>query len=147
MYNNHVMIHVIEISAIIIVTSILIMISGTGIFSSLVFAQNDSEDSEIDFGTLTDSSEVQEDTSGVELPQQQPQGPSSPPSTPPQQAQDNVAKLVTLDEDSLWKDKHKNCTSTFKCKQDSTSSWDNNTSIQISTSNNTKLSWSWIQGE
>src|SRR5215216_2986760 len=106
------MIHVNEISTtIIIVISILIMTSGTDILDSLVFAQNDSEDSEIDFGTLTDSSEVQvdttlkngsgvqEDTSGVELPQQQPQGTLSPPSTPPQQTQDNVAKSVNLDED------------------------------------------------
>jgi hypothetical protein len=147
------MIHVNEISTIIIVTSILIMTSGTGIFSSLVFAQTDSE---IDLGnmtlmntsevqvntTLTNGSGVQGDTSGVELPQQQPQGPLSP-STPSQQAQDNVAKLVTLDEDSL-KDLLKKCTSTFKCKQDSTTSWDNNTSMQISTTLNNTNSWSWI---
>jgi hypothetical protein len=51
-----------------------------------------------------------------------------------------------LDEDSL-KDPLKKCTSTFKCKQDPTSSWDNNTSMQISTTlNNTKL-WSGISGE
>jgi hypothetical protein len=138
------MIQVNEIGTI-IVTSILIMTSGTGIFSSSVFAQNDSEDSEIDFGTLTDSSEVQEDTSGVELPQQQPQGPLSP-STPPQQTQDNVAKSVTLDEDSLW-NLSKSCTSTFKCTQDSTSSWDNNTSLQISTTLNNTNSWSGISGQ
>ena len=153
------MIHVNEISTIIIVTSILIMTDGTGILSSLVFAHTDSEDSEIDFGTLTNSSEVQVDTtltntseaqgdtSGVELPQQQPQGTLSPPSTAPQQAQDNVTKSVTLDEDSFRKDLLKSCTSTFKCKQDSTSSWDNNTSMQISTTlNKTKL-WSGIQGQ
>lgn len=160
-------------TTIIIVLSILIMTSGMGILSSLVSAQNDSEDSEtdLDYLTLTNTSEVQVDTtltngsgvqgdtSGVELPQQQPQGPLppapaqpqqqgplSPPSIPPQQAQDNVAKIVTLDEDSL-KDPLKKCTSTFKCKQDPTSSWDNNTSMQISTTlNNTKL-WSGISGE
>jgi hypothetical protein len=146
-------------TTIIIVISILTMTSGTCILSSLVFAQNDSEDSEIDFGTLTDSSEVQvdttlkngsgvqEDTSGVELPQQQPQGTLSPPSTPPQQTQDNVAKSVTLDEDSFRKDLLKSCTSTFKCKQDSTSSWDNNTSMQISTTLNNTNSWSGISGK
>lgn len=151
------MIHVNEISTIIIVTSILIMTSRTGFFSSLVSAQNDSEDSEIDFGTLTDSSDVhvdttlkngsgvQEDTSGVELPQQ-PQGTLSPPSTPLQQTHDNVAKSVTLDEDSPW-NLSKSCTSTFKCTQDSTSSWDNNTSLQISTTLNNTNSWSWISGE
>lgn len=157
-------------TTIIIVLSILIMTSGMGILSSLVSAQNDSE-TDLDNLTLTNSSEVQVDTtltngsgvqgdtSGVELPQQQPQGPLppapaqpqpqgplSPPSIPPQQAQDNVAKIVTLDEDSL-KDPLKKCTSTFKCKQDPTSSWDNNTSMQISTTlNNTKL-WSGISGE
>jgi hypothetical protein len=57
-----------EITTIIIVT--LIMTSGTGILSSLVFAQTD-------FGnmTLTGSSENQVDTSGSESPQQQPQWP------------------------------------------------------------------------
>jgi len=78
---------------IIIVISILTMTSGTGILDSLVFAQNDSEDSE-DSGTdlsnmtLTNSSEVQVGSSGAELPQQQgpippaperqPQGPIPP---------------------------------------------------------------------
>jgi hypothetical protein len=145
-----------EISTIIIIViSILIMTSGIGTLSSLVFAQNDSEadlnnliltnTSEVQVDTtLTNGSGVQGDTSGVELPQQQPQGPLSP-STPPQQAHGNVAKLVTLDEDSPWN--LKSCTSTFKCKQDSTSSWDNSTSMQISTTlNNTNL-WSGISGK
>ena len=57
-------------TSIIIVISILIMTSGTGISSSLVFAQTD-------FGDLTvrDSSENLVDTSGLESPQQQPQWP------------------------------------------------------------------------
>jgi hypothetical protein len=63
-------------TTIIIVISILIMTSGTGILSSLVFAQTDSEDAEdpeTDLAnlTLTNSSEVQVDSSGTELPQQQ----------------------------------------------------------------------------
>jgi hypothetical protein len=74
----------------IIVISILIMTSGTGILDSLVFAQTDSEDSETDLNnmTLTNSSEVQVGSSGAELPQQQgpippaperqPQGPIPP---------------------------------------------------------------------
>ena len=78
-----------------IVTSILLTTSGTGISSSRVFAQNDSE-VDLDNLTLTNSSEiqvditltngsgVQGDASAVELPQQQPQGPLSP-STPTQQ--------------------------------------------------------------
>jgi hypothetical protein len=71
-----------EISTtIIIVISILIMTSGTGIFSSPVFAQNDSEDSETDLSnmTLTNSSEVQVQvgSSDIELQQQQ-QGPIPP---------------------------------------------------------------------
>jgi hypothetical protein len=47
-------------TTIIIVISILTMTSGTGILDSLVFAQNDSEDSETDLSnmTLTNSSEV-----------------------------------------------------------------------------------------
>jgi hypothetical protein len=89
------MIHANEIITITIVTSILILTSGTGISSSRVFAQNDSE-TELDNLTLTNTSEMQVDTtltngsgiqgntSGVELPQQQPQGPLSP-STPTQQ--------------------------------------------------------------
>ena len=60
---------------IIIAISILIMTSGTGILSSLIFAQTDSEVLETDLAnlTLTNSSEVQVDTSGSELPRQQPQ--------------------------------------------------------------------------
>jgi hypothetical protein len=78
-----------EIGTSIIVISILTMTSGTGILSSLVFAQNDSEDSEEDLGnmTLTNSSEVQVGSSGPELPQQQPQGPLSPPAPSEQQPQ------------------------------------------------------------
>ena len=74
-------------TAIIIVISILTMTSGMGILDSLVFAQNDSEDSETDLGnrTLTNSSEVevQVGSSGAELPQQQ--GPIPP--APEQQPQ------------------------------------------------------------
>ena len=64
---------------IIIVISILTTTSGTGILDSLVFAQNDSEDSETDLSnmTLTNSSEVQVGSSDIELPQQQ-QGPIPP---------------------------------------------------------------------
>ena len=77
-------------TTILIVISILTMTSGTGILSSIVFAQNDSEDSETDLNnmTLTNSSEVQVGSSGAELPQQQgpippaperqPQGPIPP---------------------------------------------------------------------
>jgi hypothetical protein len=57
-----------QITTIIIV--ILIMSSGTGILSSLVFAQTDFGDL-----TVTDGSENQIDTSGLESPQQQPQWP------------------------------------------------------------------------
>ena len=81
-----------KISIIIVMVSILIITSGTSILSSLVVAQNDSEDSETDLNnlTLTNSSEnqVQMGSSGVELPQQQgpippapdrqPQGPIPP---------------------------------------------------------------------
>jgi hypothetical protein len=65
------------ISTIIIVISILIMTSGIGTLSSLVFAQNDSE---TDLGnmTLTNSRENLVDVSGLESPQQQPQGPIPP---------------------------------------------------------------------
>jgi hypothetical protein len=79
-----------EIGTSIIVISILIMTSGTGILSSLVFAQNDSVDSETDLGnlTLTNSSEnqIQMGSSGVELPQQQgpiPPAPAEQPSEEP----------------------------------------------------------------
>jgi hypothetical protein len=87
--------HANEIITITIVTSILIMTSGTGIPSSRTFAQNDSE-TDLDSLTLTNTSEIQVDTtltngsgvqgntSGVELPQQQPPGQLSP-STPTQQ--------------------------------------------------------------
>ena len=67
--------------------SILIMTSGIGTTSSMVFAQTDSEDSETDLNnlTLTNSSEVQVGSSGSELPQQQPQGPLSSPTISEQQ--------------------------------------------------------------
>ena len=89
------MIHANEIITITIVTSILIMTSGTGISSSRAFAQNDSE-TDLDNLTLTYTSQMQVDTTLTEdrgfseiplgeLPQQQPEGPLSP-STPTQQA-------------------------------------------------------------
>jgi hypothetical protein len=74
-----------EITAtIIIMISILITTSGIDTLSSLVFAQNDSE---TDLGnmTLTNSSENLVDISGLESPQQQPQGPIPP--APEQQPQ------------------------------------------------------------
>jgi hypothetical protein len=76
-----------KISTIILVISILIMTSGIGTISSMVFAQTDSEDSETDLNnlTLTNSSEVQVGSSGSELPQQQPQGPLSSPTISEQQ--------------------------------------------------------------
>ena len=89
------MIHADEIITFTLVTSILIMTSGTGISSSRTFAQNDSE-TDLNSLTITNSSEYQVDTtltngsgiqgntSGVELQQQQPQGQLSP-STPTQQ--------------------------------------------------------------
>jgi hypothetical protein len=55
------MIHANEIITITIVTSILIMTSGTGISSSRAFAQNDSE-TDLDNLTLTNTSEMQVDT-------------------------------------------------------------------------------------
>ena len=75
-------------TTIIIVISILIMTSGTGILDSLAFAQTDSEDSETDLNnmTLTNSSEVQVGSSGAELPQQQgpiPPAPAEQPSEEP----------------------------------------------------------------
>jgi hypothetical protein len=88
--------HANEIITITIVASILIMTSGTGFSSSRTFAQNASE-TDLDSLTLTNTSEIQVDTtltngsgvqgntSGVELPQQQPQGPLLSPSTPTQQ--------------------------------------------------------------
>jgi hypothetical protein len=65
-----------------IIIVILIMTIGTGISSSLVFAQTDFGDL-----TVTDSSENLVDTSGLESPQQQPQGPLSPPAPSEQQSQ------------------------------------------------------------
>jgi hypothetical protein len=53
--------HANEIITITIVTSILIMTSGTGISSSRTFAQNDSE-TDLDNLTLTNTSEMQVDT-------------------------------------------------------------------------------------
>ena len=68
-------------TTIIIVISILTMTSGTCILSSVVLAQNYSEDSETDLNnmTLTNSSEVQVQvgSSDIEL-QRQPQGPIPP---------------------------------------------------------------------
>jgi hypothetical protein len=55
-----------------------------GTISSIVFAQNDSEDSETDLSnmTLTNSSEVQVGSSGAELPQQQGPIPPAPAEQP-----------------------------------------------------------------
>jgi hypothetical protein len=82
-------------TTIIIVITISIMTSGVSTISSMVFAQNDSEDSETDLNnlTLTNSSEVQVGSSGAELPQQQPQGPLSPPTVSEQQPQGPLPPL------------------------------------------------------
>jgi flagellar basal body-associated protein FliL len=72
------MTYVNKISTIILVISIVVMTGGISTISFMVFAQNDSE-TDLGNTTLTNSSEVQVGTSGSELPQQQPQGPLSPP--------------------------------------------------------------------
>ena len=71
-------------TTIIIVITISIMTSGVSTISSMVFAQNDSEDSETDLSnmTLTNSSEVQVGSSGAELPQQQGPIPPAPAEQP-----------------------------------------------------------------
>ena len=71
-------------TTIIIVITISIMTSGVSTISSMVFAQNDSEDSETDLNnlTLTNSSEVQVGSSGAELPQQQGPIPPAPAEQP-----------------------------------------------------------------
>jgi glucose/arabinose dehydrogenase len=45
-----------------------------------------------------------------------------------------------------WNDSFNNCGSIYACKINSTDGWDDKQSFQVSTTNNTNNTWSWIEG-
>jgi aldose sugar dehydrogenase len=60
---------------------------------------------------------------------------------------DNQSGTITFALPSYWDDPFLSCRVTFKCVTDNTTGWKNGTSLQISTTNNTNNTWSWIQGK
>jgi glucose/arabinose dehydrogenase len=53
---------------------------------------------------------------------------------------DNQTGMVSFGLDSFWKDQFKSCNQSFKCIANSSTGWDDNTSIQVSTNNTNKKS-------
>jgi len=47
---------------------------------------------------------------------------------------------------SYWKDSHNSCSSSFTCHLNLTNGLTNNQSFQVSTTNGTENTWSWISG-
>jgi hypothetical protein len=62
--------------------------------------------------------------------------------------QDPFFRLVGKDVNltSYWKDSHNSCLSLFTCRVNLTDGWVDNQSFQLSTTNGTENTWSWITG-
>jgi len=60
---------------------------------------------------------------------------------------DNESGVISYGLSSFWKDPHSSCKDTFKCTTNFTTGWKDNTSFQMSTTNNTKKIWSWMYGQ
>jgi hypothetical protein len=60
---------------------------------------------------------------------------------------DNQSGIIVYGLPSYWNDTEKNCVSTFKCTSNFTTGWEDNTSLQISTTSNNNDTWSWIRSK
>ena len=60
---------------------------------------------------------------------------------------DNISAIVSHSLASYWTDPYKECVSPYKCAANYTSGWKDNTSLQISTTNNSEHNWSYIVGK
>jgi glucose/arabinose dehydrogenase len=59
---------------------------------------------------------------------------------------DNKSGIVSIGVNSFWKDYYLSCTIHFKCISNSSTGWKSDKSFQVSTTNNTNNTWSWIRG-
>jgi glucose/arabinose dehydrogenase len=60
---------------------------------------------------------------------------------------DNQSAMVSLGLPSFWNSLSTSCNASFRCTINYTTGWNNNSSLQISTINNTNQTWSWIYGQ
>jgi len=59
---------------------------------------------------------------------------------------DNQSGMVNFGLRSYWQDSYNSCKTNFKCTDDTSTTWKNNTSLRLSTTNNTNNTWTSIQG-
>jgi aldose sugar dehydrogenase len=60
---------------------------------------------------------------------------------------DNKSGMVSSGLRSFWNDPDKSCNTNFKCTANFSTGWKDNSSFQISTTNNANNTWSWIYGQ
>ena len=60
---------------------------------------------------------------------------------------DNASAMISHSLPSYWTDPFNECVTVYKCKANYTSGWKDNTSLQISTTNNSEHNWSYIAGK
>jgi len=60
---------------------------------------------------------------------------------------DNDSAMISHSLPSYWTDPYNECVTVYKCKANYTSGWKDNTSLQISTTNNSDHNWSYIAGK
>lgn len=60
---------------------------------------------------------------------------------------DNASAMISHSLASYWTDPYNECVSPYKCAANYTSGWKDNTSLQISTTNNSEHNWSYIIGK
>jgi aldose sugar dehydrogenase len=60
---------------------------------------------------------------------------------------DNKSGMVGSGLRSFWNDTDKSCNTNFKCTANFSTGWKDKSSFQISTTNNTNNTWSWIYGQ
>jgi glucose/arabinose dehydrogenase len=60
---------------------------------------------------------------------------------------DNKSGMVSSGLRSFWNDPDKSCNTNFECMANFSTGWKDKSSFQISTTNNTNNTWSWIYGQ
>jgi glucose/arabinose dehydrogenase len=59
---------------------------------------------------------------------------------------DNKSQIVSIGLRSFWGYENLSCNPSFRCLSNSSTGWKSDKSFQVSTSNNTNTTWSWIRG-
>jgi glucose/arabinose dehydrogenase len=67
-------------------------------------------------------------------------------SNPPFIFLDNKSGIVIIGEPPFWEDEQLSCATIFKCISNFSTGWKSDESFQVSTTNNTNNTWSWIKG-